>query len=34
MLLKIDCLPNLVEKQPSLPSIDLVNLGRNWTLSR
>ena len=30
MLLKVDCLPNAVGKQPSLPLIDL---GRKWTLS-
>ena len=28
MLLKVDCLPNAVGKQPSIPLIDL---GRNWT---
>ena len=31
MLLKIDCLPYAVGKQPSIPSI---NLGRKWTLNR
>ena len=30
MLLKVDCLPNAVGKQPSIPLIDL---GRKWTLS-
>ena len=30
MLLKVDCLPNAVGKQPSMPLIDL---GRKWTLS-
>ena len=30
MLLKVDCLPNAVGKQPSIP---LINLGRKWTLS-
>ena len=29
MLLKVDCLPNAVGKQPSIPLIDL---GRKWTL--
>ena len=29
MLLKVDCLPNAVGKQPSIPFIDL---GRKWTL--
>ena len=31
MLLKVDCLPNAVGKQPSIP---LNNLGRKWTLNR
>ena len=31
MLLKVDCLPNVVGKQLSIP---LINLGRKWTLSR
>ena len=31
MLLKVDCLPNAVGKQPSIP---LINLGRKWTLGR
>ena len=31
MLLKVDCLPNAVGKQPSIPLIDL---GRKWTLSK
>ena len=30
MLLKVDCLPNAVGKQPSIP---LINLGRKWTLN-
>ena len=30
MLPKVDCLPNAVGKQPSMPLIDL---GRKWTLS-
>ena len=30
MLLKVDCLPNAVGKQPSIPLIDL---GRKWMLS-
>ena len=30
MLLKVDCLPNAVGKQPSIP---LINLGRTWTLN-
>ena len=30
MLLNVDCLPNAVGKQPSIP---LINLGRKWTLS-
>ena len=29
MLLKVDCLPNAVGKQPSIP---LIYLGRKWTL--
>ena len=29
MLLKVDCLPNAVGKQPSIPLIDL---GRKWTM--
>ena len=29
MLLKVNCLPNAVGKQPSIP---LNNLGRKWTL--
>ena len=28
MLLKVDCLPNAVGKQPSIP---LICLGRRWT---
>ena len=31
MLLKVDCLPNAVGKQPSIP---LIYLGRKWTLNR
>ena len=31
MFLKVDCLPNAVGKQPSIP---LIILGRKWTLSR
>ena len=30
MLLKVDCLPNAVGKQPSIP---LIYLGRKWTLN-
>ena len=30
MLLKVDCLPNAVVKQPSIP---LIYLGRKWTLN-
>ena len=30
MLLKVDCLPNAVGKQPSIP---LINLGKKWMLS-
>ena len=45
MLLKVDCLPNAVGKQPSIPliylgnavgkqpSIPLIYLGRKWTLN-
>ena len=29
MLLKVDCLPNAVGKQPSIP---LINLGRKWMM--
>ena len=29
MLLKVNCLPNAVGKQPSIP---LIYLGRKWTL--
>ena len=31
MLVKVDCLPNAVGKQLSIP---LINLGRKWTLNR
>ena len=30
VLLKVDCLPNAVGKQPSIP---LIYLGRKWTLN-
>ena len=30
MLLKVDCLPNAVGKQPSIP---LIYLGRKWTVT-
>ena len=31
MLLKVDCLPNAVGKQPSIPLIDL---GRKWMIKQ